>query len=91
MLGAEFKGRLISDGLPSQIATTLKTQTLMSDCSQKIEELFIEYSLCNPRWTKISRLPVKKVDAGDPDDGLPCRFLAGPVIEVWLALHLNWA
>ncbi len=34
---------------------------------------------------------VRQVDAGDLDDGLPCGFLAGTVVEVWVTLHLNWA
>ncbi len=32
-----------------------------------------------------------EVDAGDLDDGLPRGFLAGAIVEVWLALHLSWA
>ena len=34
---------------------------------------------------------LKQVHAGDLDDGLPGGFLAGAIVEVWLALHLNWA
>ena len=34
---------------------------------------------------------VRQVDARDFDDGLPRGFLAGAIVEVWLALHLNWA
>jgi hypothetical protein len=34
---------------------------------------------------------VRQVDARDLDDGLPRGFLAGAIVEVWLALHLNWA
>jgi hypothetical protein len=34
---------------------------------------------------------LRKVNAGDLDDGLPCGFLAGPIVEVWVALRLNWA
>ena len=32
-----------------------------------------------------------EIDARDLDDGLPRGFLAGAIVEVWLALHLNWA
>ena len=34
---------------------------------------------------------VRQVDAGDLDDGLPRGFLARAIVEVWLALHLDWA
>jgi hypothetical protein len=34
---------------------------------------------------------VRQVDAGDLHDGLPRGFLAGAIVEVWLALRLNWA
>jgi hypothetical protein len=34
---------------------------------------------------------VRQVDAGDTDDGLPRRFLASAIVEVWVALRLNWA
>ena len=34
---------------------------------------------------------VRQVDAGDLDDGLPRGFLAGAIVEVWVALRLNWA
>ena len=34
---------------------------------------------------------LRQVDAGDLDDGLPRGFLAGAIVEVWLALHLDWA
>ena len=33
----------------------------------------------------------RQVDAGDLDDGLPRGFLAGAIVEVWVALRLNWA
>jgi hypothetical protein len=33
----------------------------------------------------------RKIDARNLDDGLPRGFLAGAIVEVWLALHLNWA
>ena len=32
-----------------------------------------------------------EIDARDLDNGLPRGFLAGAIVEVWLALHLNWA
>ena len=32
-----------------------------------------------------------KVDAGDLDDGLPRGFLAGAIVEVWVAHRFNWA
>ena len=32
-----------------------------------------------------------EIDAGDLDDGLPRGFLAGAIVEVWVALRLNWA
>ena len=32
-----------------------------------------------------------EIDAGDLDDGLPRRFLAGAIVEVRVALRLNWA
>ncbi len=32
-----------------------------------------------------------QVHAGDLDDGLPRGFLAGAIVEVWVALRLNWA
>src|SRR5450432_1479123 len=32
-----------------------------------------------------------EIDARDLDDGLPRGILAGAIVEVWLALHLNWA
>jgi len=32
-----------------------------------------------------------KIDAGDIYDGLPHSFLAGAIVEVWVALRLNWA
>ncbi len=34
---------------------------------------------------------LRHVDAGDLDDGLPRGFLAGAIVEVWVALRLNWA
>jgi hypothetical protein len=34
---------------------------------------------------------VRQVDAGDLDHGLPPGFLAGAIVEVWVALRLNWA
>ncbi len=34
---------------------------------------------------------VRQVDARDVDDSLPRGFLAGAIMEVWLALRLNWA
>jgi hypothetical protein len=34
---------------------------------------------------------LRQVNAGDLDDGLPRGFLAGPIVEVWVALRLNWA
>jgi hypothetical protein len=34
---------------------------------------------------------VRQVDAGDTDDGLARGFLAGAIVEVWVALRLNWA
>ena len=39
--------------------------------------------------TQVCRLG--EVDAGDFDDGLPSGFLAGAIVEVWLALRLNRA
>ena len=33
----------------------------------------------------------RQVDAGDLDDGLPRGFLTGAIVEVWVALRLNWA
>ena len=41
--------------------------------------------------TPRSRMPGRQVDPRDLDDGLPGGFLAGAIVEVWLALHLNWA
>ena len=41
--------------------------------------------------TRISRRLVRQIDAGDLDDRLPRGFLAGAVVEVLLALHLNRA
>jgi hypothetical protein len=38
-----------------------------------------------------SRVLGGEVDAGDLDDGLPRGFLAGAIVEVWVALRLNWA
>ena len=32
-----------------------------------------------------------EIDARDLDDGLPRGFLVGAIVEVWLALRLNWA
>jgi hypothetical protein len=34
---------------------------------------------------------LRQVHAGDLDDGLPRGFLAGAIVEVWVALRLNWA
>ena len=34
---------------------------------------------------------LRQVDAGDLDDGLPRGFLAGAIVEVWVALRLNRA
>ncbi len=34
---------------------------------------------------------LRQVHAGDLDDGLPSGFLTGSVVEVWVALRLNWA
>ena len=36
-------------------------------------------------------VPGGEVDARDLDDGLPRGFLAGAIVEVWLALHLDGA
>ena len=41
--------------------------------------------------TRISRRLVRQIDAGDLDDRLPRGFLAGAVVKVLLALHLNRA
>jgi hypothetical protein len=32
-----------------------------------------------------------KIDAGDIDDSLPRSFLAGAIVQVRVALRLNWA
>jgi hypothetical protein len=32
-----------------------------------------------------------KIDDRNIDDGLPRGFLAGAIVEVWVALRLNWA
>lgn len=32
---------------------------------------------------------VRQDDAGDSDDGLPCGFLAGAIVEVWVELRHN--
>ena len=34
---------------------------------------------------------LRQVHARDLDDALPCGFLAGAMVEVWVALRLNWA
>ena len=34
---------------------------------------------------------VRQVHAGDLDDGLPRGFLAGAIVEVWVAHRLSWA
>jgi hypothetical protein len=34
---------------------------------------------------------LRQVHAGDLHDGLPRGFLAGAIVEVWVALRLNWA
>ena len=41
---------------------------------------------------KSARVPagLRQVDAGDTDDGLPCGFLVGAIVEVWVALSLDW-
>ena len=41
--------------------------------------------------TPRSRVLGGEIDAGDLDDGLPRGFLAGAIVEVWVALRLNWA
>jgi hypothetical protein len=38
-----------------------------------------------------SRVLGGEVEARDLDDGLPRGFLAGAIVEVWVALRLNWA
>jgi hypothetical protein len=51
----------------------------------------IEY----PLWELLQDTALKvlggEVKARDLADGLPRCFLAGEIVEVWLALHLNWA
>ena len=32
----------------------------------------------------------REINARDFDDGPPRGFLAGAIVEVWVALHLNW-
>ena len=34
---------------------------------------------------------LRQVHAGDLDDGLPGGFLTCAVVQVWVALRLNWA
>jgi hypothetical protein len=41
--------------------------------------------------TQPSRVLRGEVEAGDLDDGLPRGFLAGAIVEVGVALRLNWA
>lgn len=41
--------------------------------------------------TPRSRMVVRQVHAGDLDDRLPRGFLTGAIVEVWLALHFDWA
>ncbi len=33
----------------------------------------------------------REIDARDLNYGLPRGFLVGAIVEVWVALHLNWA
>ena len=41
--------------------------------------------------TPRSRMLWREIDARDLDDGLPGGFLAGAIVDVWVALRLNWA
>ena len=41
--------------------------------------------------TPLSSCCGREIDAGDLDHGLPRGFLAGAIVEVWVALRLNWA
>ena len=38
-----------------------------------------------------SRMLWREIDARYLDDGLPRGFLASTIVEVWVALRLNWA
>ncbi len=38
-----------------------------------------------------SNMLLRQVHAGHTDDRLPRGFLAGAIVEVWLALRFNWA
>ena len=55
------------------------------------------YRLTGPNLSGCVRTPwsrvfgLRQVHAGDLDDGLPRGFLAGVIVEVWVALHLDWA
>ena len=40
--------------------------------------------------TRRSRMLWREINARHFDDGLPRGFLAGAIVEVWVALHLNW-
>ncbi len=44
-----------------------------------------------PSGHRFSSCCGRETDARDLDDGLPRGFLAGAIVEVWMALRLNWA
>jgi hypothetical protein len=56
-------------------------------CGQDLCELFIS----KYRRTPLSSCCGREIDARDLDDGLPGGFLVGAIVEVWVALRLNWA
>jgi hypothetical protein len=54
----------------------------------------IEGSDCYKLWFESLRQLTGvggEIAARNIDDGLPCGFLVGAIVEVWVALRLNWA
>lgn len=40
---------------------------------------------------RLRQVDDREVDASDVDDGLPRGFLKSAIVQVWVALRLNWA
>ncbi len=69
---------------------------ILKSAPEDVHKGFIHDEALDGDWRSFRTLAFKdaglrQVHAGDLDDGLPRGFLAGAIVEVWVALRLNWA
>src|SRR5947209_5920545 len=64
---------------------------LLSQAHRGAGVALLRYDRRSFRIPRSRMLGKRQVDAGDLDDGLPRGFLTGAIVEVWVALRLNWA